>query len=125
MKLQNISTQALMAELARRVERMDHVMSALATLNGGESLGNMSYKVAPPRKAAKALPGAKTSRRLLKPEMVVEVMKAAKKPLTSRQIHTRLRKGTASAVFGQLTRLKKNGQVKASGVRPNVVWALA
>ena len=124
MTLSKYTTKELIDELHLRAERVDKILAAVATANiiqPSRSVLAVGRSVTANGSEPPKLKGRVS--RVLKGNMVMDCLGAAKGPMSARQIHRRLRKGTIAAIHAQLHRLKLAEKVKCEGELPNVVWS--
>jgi hypothetical protein len=119
MDLSKIATVDLVAELASRAEKVDQLYAALATLGGEKPARKLQVRTRT-QPVAKTPRGRRPKRRKLKGDMVLEAFKAAGRPLTVKQAHRKLRKGTVAGMVGQVRRLCEEGKLKKLGdIKPH------
>jgi hypothetical protein len=119
MDLSKITTADLVTELANRAAKVDQLYAALATLGGEKSVGKLQVRTRT-QPEAKTPHGRRPKRRKLKGDMVLEAFKAAGRPLTVKQAHRKVRKGTVPGISGQVRRLVAAGKLKRLGeVKPH------
>lgn len=104
-----VSTADLVSELARRIERFDALVS-LALETGGTSTKPAKFTEETASKTVRS------RRKLcLTTEAVFETLKAADRPLTLRELHKRIGRGTSDALCNHLTKLFNEQRIARLG----------